>query len=191
MRQLIRRHVQRQKLDHQADEIPPRLIGMGREGRRFGSAQDLDHLLLRGGHGGRERLHQPESVKVSVSLVRRAVQDDERVDPEAFEGIRGHLRRDARMPVAVAAGPTFQNRTRGDWPGASMSAGSKAGGLPCRTEPRMESRKDGGENVAQVVKYVPALVAQLRLREQDFAGAPQPLEAPPLSGPRGAWYRKG
>ncbi len=79
------------------------------------------------------------------------------------------------MAIAIAADPRAEAHAR-QRAGLADHFEIQVQLGPSLAEALIELRQDGREDLAQVVQNVAALVFERRLFEQDFAGAPEPLE---------------
>ncbi len=103
---------------------------------------------------------QPESVSVSVSLVSSRCRTMRALTRRRSSVSAVTCGRHAGMAVAVAAHPCAETDARAYGRGIVDERGIEAGGLPGGAEAGIEAREHGGENVAQVVEDVAALVGE-------------------------------
>jgi len=100
----------------------------------------------------------------------------QRVDAQSHQRFRGHIRRHARMPVPISAHPVSKNGFSGSRSPPRKRSGLNPAAAHAKRSRSSTSGSTDGENIPQIVHDVPALVGELRLFEQDLAGAPEPLQ---------------
>lgn len=125
-----------------------------------------------GGWGGLDPVGEREALGEEGEL---SMEDDEGVGAETFEGLAGDISRDAGMAIAVTTDPGAEAEAR-EAVVAGKEGGIEAGAGPGVAEASVELGDDGGEDVAEVVQDVAALVGDRGFLEEDLAGAPEPLQ---------------
>ncbi len=155
--------------------LTPGFAGMHLEDQACFIAEGGDGAVPEFHEAGRRGLDPFGEGEAFGEAAELAMEDDEGVGAETFQGLCRDFRGDTGMPVPVAADPCpeAQSGTAGV---GGQGSWIQSGASPGNAQASVEFGDDAGQDVAEVVEDVAAFIRDGWLLEEDLPGAPESFE---------------